>query len=310
VSTYHDHLVERCRALPPIRTAIVYPCDALALESALVAGAAGLIVPVLIGNAREISDLACAKRLDIDGCELISVEDSHEAAARAVELARTGKVEALMKGSLHSDELLHAIASPDSGLHTSRRLSHAYVMDLPTHPQPLLISDAVVNITPSLDEKRDIVQNVVDLAHALGITQPRVALLSAIETVSSKVASTVEASALCKMADRMQITGAVLDGPLALDDAISAQVSSEKHIVSPVAGRANVLVVPDFESGNILAKTLIHLARASAAGVVLGATVPIAFTSRADDIMTHVASIAIARLLVAASVSRCAHSSP
>jgi phosphotransacetylase len=215
-----------------------------------------------------------------------------------------------MKGSLHSDELLHAIASPDSGLHTSRRLSHAYVMDLPTHPQPLLISDAVVNITPSLDEKRDIVQNVVDLAHALGITQPRVALLSAIETVSSKVASTVEASALCKMADRMQITGAVLDGPLALDDAISAQVSSEKHIVSPVAGRANVLVVPDFESGNILAKTLIHLARASAAGVVLGATVPIAFTSRADDIMTHVASIAIARLLVAASVSRCAHSSP
>jgi phosphate acetyltransferase len=301
VKVHFDRLIRRCQELPPMRTAVVHPCDALALESALVAGTAELIVPVLVGNAREITELARAKRLDLEGCELVSVSNSREAAARAVELARTGKVEALMKGSLHSDELLHAVASPDSGLRTSRRLSHAYVMDLPAHPQPLLISDAVVNITPSLEEKREIVQNAIDLAHALGITQPRVALLSAIEMVSSKVASTVEAAALCKMADRMQITGAVLDGPLALDDAISAQASSEKHIVSQVAGRANVLFVPDFESGNMLAKALIHLARASAAGVVLGATVPIAFTSRADGVMTHLASLAIARLIATGS---------
>jgi phosphate acetyltransferase len=299
MNVHHDRLIERCQNLPPMRTAVVHPCDALALESALVAGTEQLIVPVLVGNAREITDLARTKRLDLQGCELVPVSSSREAAARAVELARTGEVDALMKGSLHSDELLHAIASPDSGLHTGRRLSHAYVIDLPTYPQPLLISDAVVNITPSLAEKREIVQNAIDLAYALGIAQPRVALLSAIETVNPKIASTVDAAALCKMADRMQITGGILDGPFALDDAISIQASSEKHIASPVAGRANVLIVPDFESGNMLAKALIHLARASAAGIILGATVPIAFTSRADDVMTHTASLAIARLLAA-----------
>ncbi len=299
MSIHYDRFIERCRALPPVRTAIVHPCDALALESALVAGAAELIVPVLVGNAREIADLARVMGLDVHGCELISVSNSREAALRAVALAQDGEVEALMKGSLHSDELLHAIASPDSGLHTSRRLSHAYVMDLPAHPTPLLISDGAVNIAPSLDEKRDIVQNAIDLARVLGISQPRVALLSATETVNSRVPSTVDAAALCKMADRMQITGALLDGPLALDDAVSARVSSEKQIVSAVAGCANILIVPDFESGNILAKTLIHFANAAAAGIVLGATVPIAFTSRADDVKTHLASLAIARLLAA-----------
>ncbi len=280
-----------------MRTAVAYPCDELALESAIVAADMQLVVPVLVGNVGEITAMARARRLDLTACELVSVSSSREAAARAVELARSGKVEAIMKGSLHSDELLHEIALPDSGLRTSRRLSHAYVVDLPGHSQPLVISDAVVNIAPALDEKRDIVQNAIDLANALHITEPRVALLSAAETVSSKVASTIDAAALCKMADRLQITGAILDGPLALDDAISIDASRAKGIVSPVAGRANVLVVPDFESGNMLAKALIYLGEASAAGLVLGASVPIAFTSRADNVLTHIASLAIARLL-------------
>jgi phosphate acetyltransferase len=297
VTGHHDDFIARCRRLQPMRTAIVHPCDRLALESAIVAAGAGLIAPVLIANAEQLGALAHSERIDLEGCEIVTAADSRDAAIRAAELARTGAVEALMKGSLHSDELLHAVASPDSGLHTSRRLTHAYVVDLPTYPEPLLITDAVVNIAPSLEEKRDIVQNAIDLARALGIAEIRVALLSAIETVSSRVSSTVDAAALCKMADRKQITGALVDGPLALDDAVSSEAAQEKGIVSPVAGRANVLVVPDFESGNMLAKALILLARAAAAGVVLGARVPIAFTSRADNVTTHVASLAIARLL-------------
>ncbi|MGB8907555.1 MAG: bifunctional enoyl-CoA hydratase/phosphate acetyltransferase [Candidatus Cybelea sp.] len=266
-------------------------------KSALIAGTAELIIPVLVGNAREIASLARARRVALEGCEIVSVSSSREAAARAVELARTGVVEALMKGTLDSDELLHAIASPESGLHSSRRLSHVYVMDLPNHPEPLLITDAVVNITPTLDEKRDIVQNAIDLAHSLGITDVRVALLSAVETVNTRVVSTLDAAALCKMADRKQLTGAILDGPLALDDALDAEAARDKGIVSAVAGRANVLVVPDFESGNMLAKAVIYLTKAQAAGVVLGARIPIAFTSRADTIATHIASLAIARIL-------------
>jgi len=280
-----------------MRTAVVHPCDKIALESALAAGAAGIIVPVLVGNAKVVETLARAARLDLSGCEVVTASDSRDAAAKAVELARTGGVEALAKGSLHSDELLHAIAIPDSGLHTQRRLTHAYVTDLPGHPEPLLITDAVVNIAPSLEEKRDVVQNAIDLAHALGLDEVRVALLSAVETVTPRVPSTLDAAALCKMSDRKQIVGAVVDGPLALDDALSAQAAAEKGIVSPVAGRANVLVVPDFESGNMLAKALILLAGAQAAGVVLGASVPVALTSRADSIATHVASLAVARLL-------------
>jgi phosphate acetyltransferase len=297
MTAHHGDLVERCRGLPAMRTAVVYPGDRLSLESAVSAGTAGLIVPVLVGNANAIAALARAENLDLEGCEVLEASESREAATRAVELARSGAVQALMKGSLHSDELLHQVAAPGSGLHTNRRLTHAYVMDLPSYPEPLLITDAVVNISPTLDDKRDIVQNAIDLALALGIAEVRVALLSAVETINSRVPSTIDAAALCKMADRKQIVGALVDGPLALDDAVSAQAADEKGIVSPVAGRANVLVVPDFESGNMLAKALILLAGGAAAGVVLGASVPIALTSRADSVETHVASLAIARLL-------------
>ncbi len=295
----HEDFIARCRALSPMRMAVVYPEDRLALESALSAGRMGLIVPLLVGDGEGLRRLAAAEGLDLTGAEIVDVPEPGAAAARGVELARDGAAHALMKGSLHSDAFLHAIAAPGSGLHTHRRLTHAYVMELDTYPQPLLISDAVVNIAPDLDDKREIVQNAIDLAHALGIEEVRVALLSAIETVNPRVASTIDAAALCKMTDRGQISGALVDGPLALDDAVSADAAREKGIVSAVAGRANVLIVPDFESGNMLAKALILLARASAAGVVLGASVPIAFTSRADSIATHVASIAIARLLCA-----------
>ncbi len=299
MNPHHENLVERARRLDPMRMAIVHPCDRLALESALAAAAAGLIVPVLVGNEEIVRSLASRERIDLVGCEIVSAAGSRDAAARAVELARTGEVQALMKGSLHSDELLHAIALPESGLHTQRRLTHAYVMDLPRYAQPLLITDAVVNITPDLDDKRDIVQNAIDLAIAIGIAEVRVALLSAIETINPEIRSTIDAAALCKMAERDQLHGALLDGPLALDDAISSEAAQEKGIVSGVAGQANVLVVPDFESGNMLGKALILLADASAAGVLLGARVPVALTSRADSIATHVASVAIARLLCA-----------
>ena len=282
-----------------MRTAIVYPSDPLALESAVAAAAAGLIAPLLIGDVARIEDVARQKQLDLQGCEMVAARDPREAAERAVELARTRAAEAIMKGSLHSDELLHAIASPESGLHTQRRLSHAYVMELPGRAEPLLISDAVVNIAPDLAQKRDIVQNAIDLAHLVGVAEVRVALLSAIETVSERVPATLDAAALSEMAERQQITGGFVDGPLALDDALSREVAEEKGIVSPVAGRANVLVVPEFQSGNILAKALILLAGAIAAGVVLGACVPIALTSRADSIQAHLASLAIARLLSA-----------
>jgi phosphate acetyltransferase len=299
VSAHLDRLISRCNRLAPMRTAVVHPCDALALESALVASTAGIIAPILVGDERTIAEIANAEHLDLEDCEIVPAPSSAAAATAAVELACTGKVEAVMKGSLHSDELLHAVASPNSGLHTSRRLSHAYVMDLPHYPEPLLISDAVVNIAPNLDEKRDIVLNAIDLARALGVAQARVALLSAVETVSARIPATLDAAAICKMADRKQIVGALIDGPLALDDAVSPEAAHEKNIVSAVAGRANVLIVPDFESGNMLAKALIYLARGAAAGVVLGASVPIAFTSRADSVTTHVASLAIARLLAA-----------
>ncbi len=299
MSAHHDGLIGRCRELPAMRTAIVYPCDELALESALVAGAAGIVVPVLVGDPARMTALARDRAVHLESCEIVAAADPRAAAVRSVELARNGEVQAIMKGSLHSDELLHAIASPDSGLHTGRRLTHAYVMDVPSYAEPLLVTDAVVNIAPSLDEKREIAQNAIDLARALYVEEVRVAVLSAIETVSARIGSTLDAAALCKMCNRGQITGALVDGPLALDDAVSTDAAREKNIVSAVAGRANVLLVPDFESGNMLAKALILLAKARAAGVVLGAAVPIAFTSRADSIATHVASLAVARLLAA-----------
>ena len=283
-----------------MRTAVVCPYDRVALGSAVAAASAGVIVPVLVGNESAIAAIAKIEGVDITGYELRAAANAKEAAAIAVDMARSGKVEALMKGRLHTDELLHAVVSPESGLHTSRRISHAYVVELELYPDPLIITDAVVNVAPDLSEKRDIVQNAIDLAEAIGIPEVRVALLSAAETVNPRIPSTVDAAALAKMAQREQIRGAVVEGPLALDDAIDLDVAREKGIDSPIAGRANVLVVPSLEAGNILAKALIRLANAAAAGVVLGASVPIALTSRADRVGTHVASLAVARLLAEA----------
>jgi phosphate acetyltransferase len=299
----HAALLDRCRGVEPIRTAVVHPCDALALEGAIAASRAGLIVPVLVGNEKKIGAAARAAALDISGYQTADAPHSRAAAALAVELARNGNVAALMKGSLHSDELLHEVTQPGSGLHTERRISHVFVVDAPAYPESLLVSDAVVNVTPTLDEKRDITQNAIDLAHAIGIADVRVALIAAVETVSSHIPSTLDAAALCKMADRDQITGATLDGPLALDDAISQAAALEKNIRSQVAGHANVLIVPDLDSGNMLVKALGLLAEAALAGVVLGARIPIVLTSRADSVETRVASAAIALLLARAQTS-------
>ncbi len=300
LASHHRELLSRARRLPPLRMGVIHPCDAISLRGALASVAAGVIVPVLIGNEEKIRAVARAESLSLEGCEIVTAAHSHAAAALGVQMARDGLVEALMKGSLHSDELLHEIAQPDSGLHTGRRMSHAFVVDVPSYAQPLVISDAVVNIHPGLDEKRDIVQNAIDLAHAIGMEEARVALLSAAETVSPKISSTLDAAALCKMGDRGQIRDALLDGPLALDDAISPDAAAEKGIHSSVAGRANVLIVPDFESGNVLVKALRLLAAAALAGIVLGARIPIALTSRADSVETRVASAAVALLLARA----------
>ncbi len=285
-----------------MRTAVVHPCDALAIEGALACADAGLIVPVLVGNEKKIRAAANAAGIDVSHQEIVDAPHSHAAAALAAEMARAGKVEALMKGSLHSDELLHEVTQPASGLHTQRRISHGFVADVPAYAQSLVISDAVVNVAPTLDEKRDIVQNAIDLAHAIGVEEVRVALLSAVETVSSRIPSTLDAAALCKMADRGQIAGASVDGPLALDDAISSAAALEKTIRSSVAGCANVLIVPDLDSGNMLAKALGLLANAALAGVVLGARIPIVLTSRADSVETRIASAAIGLLLARARV--------
>ncbi len=294
---WHADLLRQCAGLPAARTAVVHPCDALALEGAVAAARAGVIVPVLVGNEQKIRAVGREASLDISGYEIVSAAHSHAAAATAVQMARAGNVEALMKGSLHSDELLHEVMQPSSGLHTERRMSHAFLVDVSAYPQRLLISDAVVNIAPTLDEKRDIVRNAVDLAHAVGIADARVALLAAVETVSCKIPSTIDAAALCKMAERGQIPEGLLDGPLALDDALSPAAAMEKNIHSLVAGRANVLIVPDIDSGNVLVKALSLLAHAALAGVVLGARVPIALASRADSVATRVASAAVALLL-------------
>jgi len=297
VRSYHENLLLRCRRLAPMRTAVVCPHDRIALSSAVAASSAGLIVPVLVGDESTIAAVARIEGLDISGYEILGAAGTRKASALSVEMARTGKVAAIMKGSLRSDELLHAVVLPQSGLHTGRRISHAYVVEIERYPDPIIITDAVVNIAPALGEKRDIVQNAIDLARAIGLPEARVAILSAIETVNAGVASTVDAAALAKMAQRNQIRGAVVEGPLALDDAMDLNVAREKGIDSPVAGRANVLVVPSFEAGNMLAKALIQFAGAAAAGVVLGASVPIALTSRADRVVTHIASLAVARLL-------------
>jgi phosphate acetyltransferase len=295
-----DELVARAQQGPPVVTAVVHPCDQASLESALEAARLKLIRPILVGPTLRIQQTAAMHGLDIAGLEIVGSEHSHDSARKAVEQVRQGRAEALMKGSLHTDELMAAVVARETGLRTGRRISHCFVMDVPGHPTPLMITDAAVNIAPDLKVKVDIVQNAIDLAHALGAVDVRVAILSAMETVNPDIPSTVEAAALCKMADRGQITGAVLDGPLALDNAISPEAAAIKKINSPVAGRANVLVVPDLEAGNMLAKSLSFLAGADAAGIVLGARVPIVLTSRADAEITRLASCAVASLLVAA----------
>ena len=293
-------LVKRAQSHAPLRVAVAHPCDQVSLESVVEAAKLKLIQPILVGPEERIRKVAAEHRLDISDFEIVDAEYSVQSAEKAVALVREGKAEALMKGSLHTDELMGAVVKRDTGLRTARRISHCFVMDVPSHDQPLVITDAAVNIAPDLKGKVDITQNAIDLAHALGAKEVRVAILSAMESVNPDVPSTLEAAALCKMADRGQITGAVLDGPLALDNAISPEAAKIKRISSPVAGRANVLVVPDLEAGNMLAKSLSFLADADAAGIVLGAKVPIILTSRADEEMARLASCAVAQLLVAA----------
>ena len=296
----YQRLIDACRALPPTPTAVAHPCDASSLEGACEAARLGLIAPILVGPAERIRRVAEGCGADIGGLEIVDAPHSDAAAAMAVQLVREGRAEALMKGSLHTDELMAAVVRRDTGLRTARRVSHCFVMDVPMHEQALIITDAAVNIAPTLEEKADILQNAIDLAHALGVAEVRVAILSAMETVNPKVPSTVEAAALCKMVDRHQVTGALVDGPLALDNAIDLEAARIKKIDSPVAGRANVLMVPDLESGNMLAKSLSFLAGADAAGIVLGARVPIILTSRADSLLTRLASCAVAVLVAKA----------
>jgi phosphate acetyltransferase len=306
----YERLVERARKHPAMATAVAHPCDAVSLESAVEAARLGLLTPILVGPAVRLTDVAARAGLDISAFDIVDSTHSHDSAGKAVELVKAGRAEALMKGSLHTDELMSAVVARDRGIRTARRISHCFVMDVPSHADALIISDAAVNIAPTLEVKVDIVQNAIDLARAMGVTDVRVAILSAMEQVNPKVSSTVEAAALCKMADRGQITGAVLDGPLALDNAISLDAAAIKHIVSPVAGRANVLIVPDLEAGNMLAKSLSFLAGADAAGIVLGARVPIILTSRADSQLTRLASCAVAVLVAAARRANAAAAIP
>ncbi|WP_446737748.1 phosphate acetyltransferase [Rhodoblastus sp. 17X3] len=296
----YQRLIAAAKREERIRVAVAHPCDEVSLTGAVEAQRLGLIEPILVGPAGRIRDVAVLAGLDLSGLEIIDTKHSHESAEKAVALVASGKVEALMKGSLHTDELMGAVVSTQTGIRTARRISHCFVMDVPDHPEALIITDAAINIAPTLEDKVDIIQNAIDLARALGKEDVRVAILSAMETVTSKVPSTIEAAALCKMAERGQITGALLDGPLALDNAISPEAAAIKRINSPVAGRANVLAVPDLEAGNMLAKSLSFLAHADAAGIVLGARVPIILTSRADSLITRLASCAVAALVAAA----------
>ena len=304
----YQRLIAAAQKEATIKVAVAHPCDDVSLHGAIEAHKLGLIDPILVGPPERIRNAAKEADLDITGFELVASAHSHDSAAKAVGLVTAGRVEALMKGSLHTDELMGAVVAREGGIRTERRISHCFIMDVPGHADPLIVTDAAVNIVPDLDAKVDIIQNAIDLARAIGAPEVRVAILSALETVTAKVPSTIEAAALCKMADRGQITGAFLDGPLALDNAISAEAAAIKKIVSPVAGRANVLVVPDLEAGNMLAKSLSFLANADAAGIVLGARVPVILTSRADSLMTRLASCAVAVLVAAARRKAVAHS--
>jgi phosphate acetyltransferase len=292
----YDRLIARAKQVPAATTVVVHPCDETSLRGVTEAAEAGIIVPILVGPAAKISAVAREHGLEIGGFRMVDVPHSEAAAAKAVELIREGAGELLMKGSLHTDELMRAVTSGKTGLRTARRISHVFIMDVPTHDDTLFITDAAINIFPDLDAKRDIVQNAIDLFTQVGLGTPRVAILSAVETVTPSIPSTIDAAALCKMADRGQITGGVVDGPLAFDNAIDPEAARIKGIKSAVAGRAQILVVPDLEAGNMLAKNLIFLARADAAGIVLGARVPIILTSRADSVRARMASCAVAVL--------------
>jgi phosphate acetyltransferase len=296
----YQRLIDTCKTLPPTPTAVAHPCDESSLRGAVDAARLGLIKPILVGPRARIEAVAREHGIDIAGLEIVEAPHSHAAAEKAVELVREGRAEALMKGSLHTDELMGAVVRRETGLRTARRVSHCFVMDVPSYEHTLIVTDAAVNIAPTLADKVDIIQNAIDLAHALQFPEVRVAILSAMETINPQVPSTVEAGALCKMADRGQITGAIVDGPLALDNAINLESVAIKKIDSPVAGRANVLVVPDLEAGNMLAKSLSFLAGADAAGIVLGARVPIILTSRADSVMARLASCGVAAMVAAA----------
>lgn len=293
----YEQLLERCKGLQPIPTAVVYPCEATALSGAAKAAEFGLIDPVYVGPISEIDAIAAEAGIKLGVRNEVNAEDGREAATKAVELVREGKAEILMKGSLHTDELMSAIVARDKGLRTNRRISHVFLMDVPTYHKVLLITDAAINIAPTLEDKADICQNAIDLAFALGVERPKVAILAAVETVTSKMPATIDAAALCKMADRGQIVRADLDGPLAFDNAISKDAAKTKGIKSVVAGDPDILLAPDLEAGNILAKQLSFLANADSAGMVLGARVPVILTSRADSVRSRIASCAVAMLV-------------
>ena len=290
-------ILRACEGIPPVTTAVVHPCDRDSLRGAIEAAERKLILPVLVGPEARIRALAAAEGLDLAPWRVVGTEHSHAAAQKAAELARAGEVEALMKGSLHTDELMSLVVAANSGLRTSRRISHVFLMDVPAYPRMLLVTDAAINIAPDARTKADIAQNAIDLARVLGVDEPKVAVLAAVETVNPDMQATVDAAMLCKMADRGQITGGLIDGPLAFDNAVSEHAARTKHIVSPVAGRADILLVPDLEAGNMVAKQLQYLAGADSAGIVLGARVPIVLTSRADSVRTRLASAAVMKLL-------------
>jgi phosphotransacetylase len=293
----YEQILKRCAGLAAVPTAVAHPCEATALAGAMEAFERGLIVPLLVGPAAKIAEIAEAQRIDLAKVQVIDAPHSHGAAGKAVELVREGRAEILMKGSLHTDELMGAVVSRDGGLRTGRRISHAFIMDVPTYHKPLVVTDGAINIAPALEDKVDICQNAIDLAVSLGVERPKVAILAAVETVTSKMPATIDAAALCKMAERGQINGGVLDGPLAFDNAISKEAAATKGIKSPVAGDPDILLAPDLEAGNILAKQLSFLAHADSAGMVLGARVPIILTSRADSVRSRIASCAVAVLV-------------
>jgi len=292
----YEAMLERCRNLEPVTTAVAHPCEETALAGAMEAGEKGLIIPILVGPEAKIREIAKAHGIKLGQTRIVDAAHSHASATKAVELVRQGEAELLMKGSLHSDELLGAVVARETGLRTARRISHVFIMDVPTYHKVLIVTDAAINIAPTLEDKADICQNAIDLGITLGLRKPKVAILAAVETVNSKMQATLDAAALCKMADRGQIKGGVLDGPLAFDNAISAEAAAIKGIESKVAGDPDILLVPDLEAGNMLAKQLTFLANADSAGIVLGARVPIILTSRADSVRSRIASCGVAML--------------